>query len=306
MRQLGIYEDEAQAKRLGDALFVECIESTVNETRESTWAVWVHDEEQMPEAREIAEEFALNPDAPRFLDAPKIAANRRKAEGHVERKAQARIRRAERSMQTVTGPPPLTVGLAIVCVAVFALMNSPHGDSLTSLLSIQSLGRVVTVRHGGLHVEFFGDVMSGQVWRLVTPILLHFTIFHLIFNLWWLWSLGSALERGEGTLRYGLMLLVFALASNLVQYVATFMPYFGGLSGVVYGLFGYLWMRGRFEPASRYTLPGSTVLLMLAWYVICFTGLVGAVANGAHTGGLVGGMAWGYLASGHLRRALRG
>jgi len=150
----------------------------------------------------------------------------------------------------------------------------------------------------------FGDVLSGEVWRLVTPIFLHFGLLHLVFNLSWLWVFGAILERSGGGLRFALMVLVVGVLSNVLQYVATASPSFGGMSGVIYGLFGYLWMRGRFDPSSGYTLPGSTVMILLGWYVICFTGLVGPVANGAHTGGLVTGALWGYLASGDLRRRL--
>ena len=45
------------------------------------------------------------------------------------------------------------------------------------------------------------------------------------------------------------LVLVIAALSNLGQYFVSG-PNFCGISGVVYGLFGYIWMKGRFDPAS--------------------------------------------------------
>jgi GlpG protein len=66
------------------------------------------------------------------------------------------------------------------------------------------------------------------------------------------------------------------------------------MSGVVYALLGYVWMQGRHNPRFGFVLHKSTVAMMLVWYVLCWTGFVGAIANWAHTAGLVLGVAWGY------------
>jgi len=74
------------------------------------------------------------------------------------------------------------------------------------------------------------------------------------------------------------------------------------MSGVVYGLLGYIWIRGKFDPASGLYLHSSTVVMMLLWLVAGFTGWLGPIANGAHLGGLVMGMAWGWLSSLRYRK----
>ena len=72
-------------------------------------------------------------------------------------------------------------------------------------------------------------------------------------------------------------------------------PFFGGMSGVVYGLFGYAWMKSTFDPQAGFRLSQITVIILMAWLVLCMTSAVGSVANVAHVVGLVVGAAFGYL-----------
>ena len=65
------------------------------------------------------------------------------------------------------------------------------------------------------------------------------------------------------------------------------------MSGVIYGLFGYAWMRGRFDPSSGMQLNPQTVFILMAWLVICLVGIM-PIANVAHVSGLLVGMAIGY------------
>jgi len=67
-------------------------------------------------------------------------------------------------------------------------------------------------------------------------------------------------------------------------------PLFGGMSGVLYGLFGYAWMKSRFEPGLGLWVDQGTVVILIAWFFLCMTGLVGPIANAAHAGGLVSGL----------------
>lgn len=146
------------------------------------------------------------------------------------------------------------------------------------------------------------DILNGQVWRLITPIFIHFGVLHIFFNCMWIWDLGRAVEWTEGSGFYAIFIALTGVGSNAAQYALTGSPFFGGLSGVLYALFGYVWMNGRFNPAARIMLHQSTVVSMLIWFVLCWTGLMGPVANWAHTAGLAIGAAWGYAGSQIRRR----
>ncbi|KAB2637764.1 MAG: rhomboid family intramembrane serine protease [Verrucomicrobia bacterium] len=136
------------------------------------------------------------------------------------------------------------------------------------------------------------DIKRGQAWRLVTPTLLHFGIMHLVFNMMWLWQFGLVLEMRFGWRRFlGLVLAVAAL-SNLAQGLGSGSN-FGGMSGVNYGLFGFLLLRAKLHPNPQFTINPNTVAFMLIWLVVCFTGLVGHVANTTHVVGFLAGAAIG-------------
>src|SRR3989441_11798364 len=75
-------------------------------------------------------------------------------------------------------------------------------------------------------------------------------------------------------------------------------PLFVGMSGVVYGLLGYIWMMTRFQVGTRYMLSEQTVMFMLLWLGLCLVGIIPHVANTEHVVGMLLGVAWGFVRSG--------
>jgi hypothetical protein len=65
------------------------------------------------------------------------------------------------------------------------------------------------------------------------------------------------------------------------------------MSGVVYGLFGFVVVHSKLSPTSTLSLHPQSVRFMLIWLVLCFTGIIGPIANWAHTFGLLSGAAIG-------------
>ena len=142
---------------------------------------------------------------------------------------------------------------------------------------------------------------QGQYWRLVTPAFLHFGLLHIVFNGLWVWEFGRRIEWQSGSLGFLLLFMLIAVGSNLGQYLWSGPSLFGGLSGVVYGLLGYVWLRGLLAPHPLLMIPRGIILFMLAWLVLCLVGVIdlfldGGVANGAHVAGLAVGIVLGAVA----------
>ena len=135
------------------------------------------------------------------------------------------------------------------------------------------------------------EILAGQIWRLVTPIFLHFMVLHILFNMMWFWDLGGSIERNQSSGFLLFFVLSIGILSNIIQYLSHG-PAFGGMSGVVYGLLGYIWMRSR-KPDSGYQLNSAIVGLMLVWLGLGFTGILGPIGNAAHLSGLILGVAYG-------------
>lgn len=90
------------------------------------------------------------------------------------------------------------------------------------------------------------SLKRGELWRMVTPIFLHLSMIHLAMNMFVMVSLGRIVERWVGTPRFALFVLLLAVGSNLLQGLSPAWmhgsPAFGGISGVLYGSFGYVWV----------------------------------------------------------------
>jgi GlpG protein len=158
---------------------------------------------------------------------------------------------------------------------------------------------VPVVPHGNLIAfpSLSATLEAGHLWRLWTPALVHFSVLHLVFNSLWLWEFGRRIEGQEGSGRLLEGLLWLAPVSALAQYAVGEHPLFGGLSGVVYGLLGYLVVVQRLRPQRAYRLPPALPVLLIGLLALMATGVTEpfglAVANGAHLGGLLAGGVWG-------------
>jgi len=177
---------------------------------------------------------------------------------------------------------PLTLGL-IAFSALIYLLYSLWDSSLVLTYFLISLPQ----RTG------LPEITSGQIWRLVSPIFLHFSILHIVFNMLWVYMLGGVIELRQGKWLLLLLVILTAIISNLIQYIVSGF-YFGGMSGVVYALFGYVWIQGLTNDMFGVQLQQQLVIIMLGWFFICWSGVLELfglfIANTAHTAGLLSGI----------------
>ncbi|WP_027857117.1 rhomboid family intramembrane serine protease [Marinobacterium jannaschii] len=153
----------------------------------------------------------------------------------------------------------------------------------------------VVVGDGSLYADtLLSSLASFEIWRLLTPMFLHFSLPHLLFNLLWVWVVGSRIERSQGVWALLGLVTTSALLANVAQYLVSG-PLFGGMSGVVFGLLGYAWLWDRKYPANPVGLPPALMGFMLFWLALGYTGALeamgfGSIANTAHLAGLVAGL----------------
>jgi len=304
LREIGTIDGEKDAQVLADYLLTLGISTKLAPRADGQVVVWVHKEDRVPEARRALDQFVLAPESPDFRAAAPSAKEIRKQAEKAEKQYRKRARDfRERWEGHVYHRAPLTVALAVICVGVTALS---HAGFEGSERIYDYLMFSVPGIEDGRFVEDTGFEMirRGEVWRLVTPIFLHGGIAHLFLNVLALLSLGERIEFRKGTWRLAAFVLVTAIASNVGQFYKSGGG-FGGISGVVFAMAGYLWIKGQVHPEDGLTLDQRSMTYMVGWFLLGIAfgefGPPGArgfpynMANVAHGVGLASGMAFGLL-----------
>ena len=130
----------------------------------------------------------------------------------------------------------------------------------------------------------------------LTPAIVHFSAVHLLFNIIWWITLGNGIEKLTGKSTLIGLFLITALLSSWAEFIMVG-PNFGGLSGVVYGLLGYCWIYRVFNPKQPALVSNGIIGFMLVWLVLGFGDMLFvSMANWAHLGGLLSGMAYAFTA----------
>jgi GlpG protein len=287
MRQVGTLATQQDAQRLADYLMTLGVPSRVDPAPDG-FSIWAIEENDVARAKQALGEFQANPNDPRYSAAHGAAEAIRQRQASERRQAQRKvIDLSQRWNGPLRRQIPLTMLLIALSVALTLLTDFSKNEEIDRWLIVSTTGMNLT------------ELWQGQFWRLWTPMFLHAGWLHLIFNMYWLYVLGSAIEIRMGTRVLAGLVLATQLAATLGQLCIS-QPVFVGFSGAVYGLFGYMWMKARYDPGAGLFLDSRTVLLMMVWLFLC-TRVVESVANGAHIGGLIAGIALGYP----LRRLLR-
>jgi len=296
VRQIGTLPKGRDPKIFSDYLLTLGIKTRADEQPDG-WSVWVYNEDQVSRASNELQSYLSRPDDPVYRDVNQAAQAIRRQEQVLDKQ----FRKNFREVSDLWAYPtfrrrPLTFTLAVICLVVFLFQHS------SSRRSVEHRLLFATTRidpDGHERNNGWGDIAHGEIWRLVTPIFMHVNMLHILFNMWWLTALGTLIEVRRGTLRLAVIVLVSAILSNLGQFYYNERNDPGdpvlweGMSGVVYALFGYIWMKGLHEPEQGMIMHPNTVTIMLFWLVLCMTGVVGPIANAAHVFGLVAGVIFG-------------
>ncbi|MBR1866358.1 MAG: rhomboid family intramembrane serine protease [Lachnospiraceae bacterium] len=145
----------------------------------------------------------------------------------------------------------------------------------------------------------YDTIMSGQWYRMITSLFVHFGLSHLMNNMVLLTYVGCELERRIGSLAYGILYLSAGLGGNLLSlwcYRQEEDLVSAGASGAIFGVIGALFMVLIMQRSETKELTPERLLIMSCitiYYGFTTTG----VDNAAHIGGLICGIIGGFLLS---------
>jgi len=298
MRQIGFIPDPVDARQFEDYLYTQGMLVRIDR-HNAGYNVWVFDEDKQSSGKQELLQYLENPQNRMYADAVLIAKNQRTKQEKEDRAApEYKVVFSDQVVQF----PRITFLLAICILAVSVPMLF---DDEKKIQMVRVFGLVQQELKWGMTL-FSNLAFSTQPWRLVTPVFLHFGPLHLLFNLMLLFEFGRLIESQRGALKFFFIFLVLAVFSNLAQFFLGGINFnqgfhiapastFGGMSGVIYGLLGYAWMKAEFQPELGISVPSSTVKFLLFWLVLCMTGIMGPVANVCHISGLIIGLILGLL-----------
>jgi len=178
--------------------------------------------------------------------------------------------------------PWVTVGYCAACVVVFL------GLSLQRKLDDWET------------LEKFGywsaeSIWEGTYWGLVTSAAVHFELWHVAFNVYWLWALGRRMETAIGSLAF-LGFIVFSATVSSSAELGVSDDTGIGASGVVYAIFGFMLGARSRIPTFKDALSIQVIRLFVIWLFACVLityVAVMEVGNAAHVAGVLIGLAIG-------------
>ena len=198
------------------------------------------------------------------------------------------------NLKALAPRPRVTPTIVAINVAVFLVMVA-LGAGMSSL-NLQ-VHLVFGANYGPL-------TWNGQEWRLLASAFIHFGLIHLLFNMFALYNGGRFIESLFGSARFTAIYLLSALAGGVVSgwWDPTRMS--AGASGAVFGVYGallaFIARRPRDIPVDLLKSvsmgAGSLLMLSLAFgFALEYVPGAPRVDNSAHIGGLLAGVASGYL-----------
>ena len=139
-------------------------------------------------------------------------------------------------------------------------------------------------------------ILSGEIWRLISPVLVHGSFAHIAFNMYALFIFGRNLEYQYGHGRFLLLYLLGGFAGNVVSFVLTPNPSLGASTAI----FGMLAAQGVFIYRNRRFFGNrarpilSNIIFILGINLVL--GLSPMIDNWGHLGGLIGGLVFAWTA----------
>jgi rhomboid protease GluP len=184
----------------------------------------------------------------------------------------------------------LTANVLLYALTWVASMRELGGE-MDGRSLLGSIDGYTLVRFGAK----YGPLIAlGEWWRFVTPIFLHGGLLHLGMNSWVLYDLGPAVEALYGRQKFLVLYVLTGIAGVVASFLWRPSSISIGASGAIFGLIGSMIAYGY---RNRRTVGDPVRNMFVKWaiYALLFGFLVPGLDNAAHIGGLMAGMAFGWL-----------
>jgi rhomboid protease GluP len=199
---------------------------------------------------------------------------------------------------SISPSTPITYLLVALNIGVFVLM-ALNGYGLVNV------NPAMAVDWGS---NYGPMTLNGEWWRLLTSTFIHFGLVHIAFNMYVLFASGRLIERIFGSSHFLLLYLFSGLTGSMVSLLSNPFVNSAGASGAIFGIFGgilafVLNKKNAVPPDVMLEHSKSTAIFIAYNLLNGFTH--SGIDNGAHIGGLVGGICLGYLLSRPLESSAR-
>lgn len=179
--------------------------------------------------------------------------------------------------------PFVTYTFLSITVIAFLLQTILGGST-----NIQTLIR--------LGAKFNPLIITGEWWRLFTPMFLHIGLSHIVLNGIIIYFLGIQLEQIFGHWRFFILYTLSGIAGNAASFAFT-ESISAGASTALFGMFASTLVLAKLYPAQPQIKAMSRNFFMLIILNVLFGMFSMGIDNAGHIGGLVGGYLVAYAVS---------
>lgn len=139
-------------------------------------------------------------------------------------------------------------------------------------------------------------IRAGELWRFLTPVLLHASIPHILFNMYALIAFGAGLERHFGHWRFLVLYVLGGFTGNVLSFLLS-SGYSVGASTAIFGLVGaegiFLFQNRKLFGNQFGRAIGNVLFIVV---INLLLGLSPGIDNWGHVGGLLGGLIFTWFA----------
>ena len=159
-----------------------------------------------------------------------------------------------------------------------------------SIIFIDILIYLITILTGTVtdYANYAPAIRTGEYYRLFTSMFLHGNLFHLGFNMYALYIIGSQLEGVMGKAKFLIIYLLSGLSGSLFSMIFIGDGISLGASGAIFGLMGALVYFGWHYRVYLGNVVKTQILPIIALNLLIGFAIPG-IDNFAHIGGLIGG-----------------